>query len=271
MPEYPEIHTYITLLKPRIEGLEIANIEIEREKSVNLPVAEMKRSIEHQRMVAVTSRGKHILFKLSNERTILVHLMLGGWMFFSTDEEAPKRSKQVILSFAERREKLFFINLRLGYFHLLTPDELENKLAMLGHEALDSRLDLEHFADRLRKKRGSLKAFFLDQKQIAGIGNAYSDEICFEAAIQPERKTAELTSAEIEKLFDAMRNILKEGAKYGGYMDFPFYPGDSLTGGFNPRFKVYGRLDQPCLRCGATIQRHELSGRKSYSCPNCQT
>jgi formamidopyrimidine-DNA glycosylase len=270
LPEYPEMATYTNLLRQNVLGLEIAKTEIERDKSINLPTDEFQKKIKHQRIMDIRSRGKHILFQFSGNCTGVVHLMLGGWMFYSLPEEAPDRTKQLTFSFTERREQLYFINLRLGYFHLLSAQDLEDKLAPLGPEALSETVTLDRMKQLLQKSRGNLKAFFLDQKKLAGIGNAYSDEICFNAELNPHRQSREFTEEETKRLYESMHEVLQKGAQWGGYMDQPFTPRDTWTGRMNDHFQVYDREGQACYRCGATITTQRLAGRTSYFCPNCQ-
>lgn len=270
MPEYPEMATYSRLMNERFAGLEVRDVLIERDKSVNIPPEEFRQIVQRQRIQRISSRGKHLLFHFTNGWTGVVHLMLGGWAHFSLPEAAPERTKQLTFSFSERREQLYFINLRLGYYHLLSPEQLSQKLKPLGPEAMDPELTLERFSAILQKARGNLKAFFLDQKKLAGIGNAYSDEMCWEAELRPDRRGSELQLVEQRRLYEAMRHTLRKGVELGGYMDHPFYPGDELTGGMNARFEVYDRDGQACPRCHGLIETLQLAGRTSHFCPHCQ-
>jgi formamidopyrimidine-DNA glycosylase len=270
MPEYPEMATYTKMLRENLLGLEIRQVEVEREKSINLPILTFRSLIEGQRVQDIRSRGKQILFQLTNQYTGIVHLMLGGWMFFSLPEKAPDRTKQLTFSFSEKREQLHLINLRLGYFHLLSPKEIDQKLAPLGPEAIDPQFTVERWTSLAAKSKGNLKAFFLDQKKIAGIGNAYSDEICFEAELNPERVIGKLELSDLIRLYDAMHHTLRKGVQYGGYMDYGFTPNDTITGRMNDHFLVYDREGQACFRCQAIITTQKLAGRTSYYCPQCQ-
>jgi formamidopyrimidine-DNA glycosylase len=270
VPEYPEMATYTRWMSERVTGLEIRDVIIEREKTINLATDEFRAKTTRQRIVNVSSRGKHLLLQLSSGYTGVVHLMLGGWIYHSLPDEAPERTKQVTMTFSERREQLYFINLRLGYFHILSPEELTAKLKPLGPEALDAGLTDIRFQELLKKSRGNLKAFFLDQKKIAGIGNAYSDEMCWEAEIRPDRTGSSLSPVEAHRLYTAMRSTLEKGVRLGGYMDHPFFPKDRLTGGMNDHFQVYDREEKPCPRCETQIESISLAGRTAHFCPGCQ-
>jgi formamidopyrimidine-DNA glycosylase len=266
MPELPEMETYRTLLDSRIVGRPIVATEVTREKTINAPLSRWEQVLVGSSVRAIERRGKHLLFHLPEERLLLLHLMLGGWMFYGTPADKPDRTVQVKLSFGA--EELYFIGLRLGYLHLLSCEQAEAKLAGLGPNPLE--LTETEFTQRLGERRGSLKAIFLDQGFLAGIGNCYTDELCYDAQIRPDRKVAELQEDEPGRLYRSMQAILRQAIAHGGYMEHPLYTGDRLTGGFNERCVIYDRGGERCSRCGGTIVQSQLAGRKLFYCPGCQ-
>jgi len=268
VPELPEMETYRSQLNERIAGRAVAAAEVGRERTVNVPVDQFIERVQGRTIERIDRRAKMLLFRLDNGDTLLLHLMLGGSMFYGTTEEAPDRTAQVTLSFGER--KLFFHGLRLGYLHIYDEAELTEKLSKLGPDPLDAGFGAEEFAAALRRSRGALKTALTDQSVIAGIGNCYADEMCFAAAIKPLRRMADIAAAELRTLFTAMHSTFAEAIRYGGYMESPFFAGDALTGGYNDRCKVYDRGDEPCYRCGSLIVKTESSGRKVFYCDRCQ-
>jgi formamidopyrimidine-DNA glycosylase len=266
MPELPEMETYRILLSHNIINKTITDVEINREKSINKHVQNFISHVQGKTITQVKRRAKHLIFELSSGQNLLLHLMLGGWMFLGNDTNAPDRTKQVILSFGDL--KLYFIGLRLGYLHLLSNDELEEKLAELGPEPFE--LSAEDFHKMISKKKGGLKPILVDQKFIAGIGNCYSDEICYEAKLNPLKKAKDLTEEQTISLFGAIKPVLTKAIDVGGYMDNPMYEGDKKTGGYNENRLVYEREGQNCFRCGTKIERIESSSIKSFYCPKCQ-
>lgn len=269
MPELPEMETYRTLLVPRVCGPEITATRVNREKTINLASEEFSRILAGNRLTAIERRGKHLLFLLQNGQLLLLHLMLGGFLYWGTSTDKLDRTAQVTLSFGEHI--LYFHGLRLGYLHLLDKDEAARKLSALGPEPLAPAFTPAQFARLLTGKRGVLKTALVDQHWLAGIGNCYADEMCFHAGILPTRKIPELTDAESTRLYHSMQTVLQEAIKYGGYMETPLYRGDLLTGGFDKRCQVYDREGEPCPRCGHAIAKSELSSRKVFACTNCQT
>lgn len=270
MPELPEMETYRMQLTNAVSGRTIESAEVTREKTINVAVQQFIDTVSGSRIEQIERRAKMLLFRLDNGSTLLLHLMLGGSMFWGTEEEAPDRTSQVKLIFAQDDRRLFFHGLRLGYLHLYEEDELARKLAKLGPDALDPALNAEVFAARIGKARGALKSALTDQSVISGIGNCYSDELCFLARIKPLRTVASLDSADFHALFTAMHSTFAEAIRYGGYMETPFFAGDTHTGGYNDRCKVYDRGGDPCYRCGTAITKTELAGRKVFYCEQCQ-
>ncbi|MBO0962227.1 bifunctional DNA-formamidopyrimidine glycosylase/DNA-(apurinic or apyrimidinic site) lyase [Neobacillus sp. MM2021_6] len=268
MPELPEMETYRNLLNQKVAGQVITDVQINREKSINLKPELFRKTILHQKVITVNRRGKHLLFQLQNSHVLLLHLMLGGWMFYGTEVEKPKRTIQVRLSFGQQH--LYFIGLRLGYLHLNSQNETEKKLSDLGPEPLEITFTLSEFLKRMAAKHGKLKTTMLNQEFIAGIGNCYSAEICYHAGILPTNDIDDISESERSQLFHSIRVVLQDAIKNGGYMDQPLYKEDSLTGGYNKLCKVYNREGENCYRCGTNIVMKMISSRKTFYCPNCQ-
>lgn len=268
MPELPEMENYRMLLSRHLINKPITEVRVNRAKSINVEPEQFAGQLKGCRIVFVERRGKNLLFHLNDGRRLLLHLMLGGLMFFGTEEERPDRTTQVEIAFGG--EILYFIGLRLGYLHLLTVKEAEAALAKLGPELLDRRMNEERFAQLLKGRRGSLKSLLVNQQVFAGIGNCYSDEIAFEAGLLPSAQVQQLDANAVSRLYSAVKRTLLNATEIGGYMEMPFMNGDRVTGSYNDRCLVYDREGEACPRCGGTIIKTELSGRKAFYCSGCQ-
>ncbi|MDQ0194862.1 Fpg/Nei family DNA glycosylase [Paenibacillus wynnii] len=268
MPELPEMENYRRLLSQHIINVPITGVTVNREKTINVETNVFTEALLGARVVFVERRAKYILFHLYDGRRLLLHLMLGGMLFYGTEEERPERSTQVELAFGDHI--LYFIGLRLGYLHLVSVKEGEALMGKLGPELLDRRMTLERFEGLLKKRRGALKTTLVNQQVFAGIGNCYADEIAYEAKLLPTVLIQTLTKDSIARLYKAVRKVLTEATEIGGYMEIPFMTGDMVTGSYNDQCKVYDREGEPCLRGGGTIVKVELSGRKVFYCPDCQ-
>ncbi|QDP40356.1 bifunctional DNA-formamidopyrimidine glycosylase/DNA-(apurinic or apyrimidinic site) lyase [Radiobacillus deserti] len=266
MPELPEMEHYKQLLEQTIKEKTITEVKILREKSINVSVSAFEKRVVSQQVTDIERKAKHLVLHLSSGDVLLLHLMLGGWMFYGL--EGPDRTVQVRLSFGHHH--LHFIGLRLGYLHILTESEMVQALENLGPEPLSDNFSLDMFIEKMHRKRGKLKTALVDQQFLSGIGNRYSDEICWQAQVLPTRSVNELTKIEMTNIFGAIRTILPKAIKLGGYMNEKFMKDDRITGGYLPHFHVYKQEGEACPRCSHPIRRSEISSRKTFYCSNCQ-
>jgi formamidopyrimidine-DNA glycosylase len=269
MPELPEMENYKQLLTKKVVGKPINAVEVEREKSINVAVDIFQKQLTGATIVSIERRAKHLLFHLSTSKVLVLHLMLGGMMFYGTSAQKPDRTVQITLSWSDGHH-LYFIGLRLGYLHLHDAQEVNSLLSKLGPEPLDNDFTEKKFIGLMLTKKGTLKSTLVDQSVLSGIGNCYSDEICFKAGLLPERHCDQLQENELKRLYAAIHDVLHEAIQFGGYMEMPLFVGDGLTGGFDPRCRVYDREGQPCVNCGKSLIRKDVSSKKSFCCLHCQ-
>lgn len=268
MPEMPEMENYRKLLSQLVLDREISGVTVGREKSINMDPKAFADELAGRRVIFVERRAKFLIFHLDNGRRLLLHLMLGGRLYFGTEQDKPNRTTQVELHFGDAT--LYFIGLRLGYLHLLSAKQTEEALADLGPELMDRRMSEKKFVQLLGVRKGVLKTTLVNQNIIAGIGNCYADEIAFAAGIRPDVKMQDLEEADLAKLYRAAREVLTDATEHGGYMEIPLTVDDKLTGGFDDLCKVYDREGEPCVQCGQPIVKTEISSRKVFYCPHCQ-
>ncbi|MGN7383710.1 Fpg/Nei family DNA glycosylase [Paenibacillus sp. SAFN-117] len=268
MPELPEMETYRNLLTELVAGRRITDARVNRPKSINIPPDPFRKELVGRTVTEVHRRAKYLIFRLDSGYNLLLHLMLGGWMHFGSEEDKPDRNTQVEIDFGPKT--LYFIGLRLGFLHLLSDEALAEELRELGPEPLDARYTEQEFRERLAGKKGALKPLLTDQHWVAGIGNCYSDEICFDAGLLPTRKCGELEANAARALYRSIANVLQRAILKGGYMENPLYNGDRLTGGYNDACLVYDRGGEACFRCGHPIVFERIWSRKVFYCFHCQ-
>jgi formamidopyrimidine-DNA glycosylase len=269
MPELPEMEHYRTLLSPLLCGQKITGVAVNRAATINEPVDVFTSALIGRSILFVERKGKHLLFHLDDGHRLHLHLMLGGWLAYGV--QGPKKDShfQVILTFGDGNS-LYFGGLRLGYLHRITAKAAIEQMKELGPDPFDSRLTFEAFQKRISGKKGKLKTTLTDQRFLAGIGNCYSDEICFDAKVHPALAVNSLDPSAVERIYHSIRKVLLEAKEAGGYMEHLLTPDDTLTGGYNNQCKVYDRKDEPCTVCGTGIKFETLAGRKMFFCPECQ-
>jgi len=272
MPEIPEIETVRRQLEANVVGKRISQVIVNREKTLNVPAEEFMRVLTERRMISVRRRAKQIIMSFDNNCSVVVHFMLEGFMrLFYSDEEIEGRPSVALL--LTGNEKLGLYKLNLGYAHLSYTTDLAKleELVDLGPEPLDTAFTYKQFADLLNERKGMIKPLLMDQQFIAGIGNVYSNETLFCAGVLPERKVSSLSEEEKKKLYDCIREILKEAIELGGVYEEKFTSDDELTGRYEARLKVAYRTGQPCYTCGHLIETKRVGGRNAFFCTVCQS
>lgn len=267
MPELPEVETIKRELEPRIIGKKITAVTVCDARIVYpLSASEFRSRITGQKIENLKRRGKYLLFQLSNNNHLVVHLRMSGALLLNPPTLLPYT--RLIFHFDDGSELALTDRRRLGIV-LLTDDEklIESKL---GPEPLEPHFNAKQFAERLQRRKAPIKAVLLDQKTIAGIGNMYADEALFQARIHPLRPAGDLSSEEIQRLYNAIREILCSAIdNKGASVDTYQRPGGELgTAHFS--FKVAHHRGRPCHICGTPIQCLAIRNRGSYFCPSCQ-
>ena len=278
MPELPEVEILARHLRPLLCGKKIRRVHVRRAKVVS-PTAprELQLALTGATFKHLTRRGKYLLFELRRSRdqiTLLGHLGMTGRMYLARKNEPPPTHAAVVLELCRGN----FIYQDTRYFGRLTLDL--SAVEKLGPEPLDGQFTPEQFSRELKRSRQPVKARLLDQSLLAGVGNIYASEALFHAGISPRRAANRLTRSQVEKLWRAVREVLAEAIECGstiplhfgaGRSDGLFYYGSAGVSDFaSERLRVYDRVGQPCLNCGAPIKRIVQAARSTFFCPRCQ-
>jgi len=278
MPELPEVETIKQELEQNIIGKKIAKVEVRLPKVINVSKKEFGKRLTGAVIKNVKRRAKVLIIELSNGCSLLIHLKLTGQLIYTESgienlELRVKKYTHVIFTFSDRSMLLFNDLRQFGYIKIYSAKEICDLplLKKFGPEPLDKNFTLEIFKKLLSKRRRSkIKPLLMNQNFIAGIGNAYSDEILFYAHVRPERIVKTLTDQEIKKIFDGIKKILpqaiaQKGASVDTYVDI-----FGEKGKFVPLLKVYGRGGKSCVVCKTKIKELKIGGRTAHFCPKCQ-
>jgi len=272
MPELPEVETVRRSLEPLLIGRTIMAAHIYYGGIIKKPSPEeFVNDVKGLRIEAIGRRGKYLLLELGGCRTLVIHLRMTGQLTIVA-EELPLPAHTHLVFVLDDGSELRFNDVRkFGLVYLVSKDCLQEAggLYTLGPEPLGDSFTEEYLKEKLLKKKVKLKAFLLDQTQIAGIGNIYADEAMFRAGLHPERVTASLKTAEITRLFQAIRSTLQEGVDFRGTSIRDYVDGQGEKGGFQDRLKVYGRAGKTC-DCGVVLEKKTVAGRTTVYCPRCQ-
>jgi formamidopyrimidine-DNA glycosylase len=267
VPELPDIAVYIEALDQRITGQTLEHIRLTSPfllRTVNPPLS----MAEGKRVCELRRTGKRIAIGLNDELWLVLHLMIAGRLHWK--ERRPGPAPRALAVFEFSRGSLLLTEAgskRRASLHLVSGEDALHALDPGGLEVLDA--NLEQFANTLRSENHTLKRALTDPRLFSGIGNAYSDEILFEARLSPAAMTLKLNNEEIGRLFDAIRTTLEswvERLRVKAGIGFP----EKVTA-FQEGMAVHGRYREPCPRCGASIQRIRYADNEANYCARCQT
>jgi len=217
MPELPEISVIAKQMNREITGKCILEIEVKQPKTLNMPVPQFIETAKGKTVSNVTSKGKWIFVKLDPGHLMLINLGMGAeLLYFTLGTELPEKY-QFKLIFSDNTG--FTIHFSwFGYIHLLPERDLakHKQTAKLGISPLGEQFTLEHFRKLLGKRKAGIKSFLVNQKNIAGIGNVYIQDMLFTAGLHPNRKISTLSEEEINDLYNAIQKILSHSIQLGG-------------------------------------------------------
>ena len=273
MPELPEVESIKNILKSSLTGKVITGIKFFFTGMLG-PLApyDFTLEIRGKKILDLSRRGKYLLFYLSGGKILEVHLRMTG-AFFLYPAGNPVSQHIRAIFFLNDGNELHFRDVRkFGTFRLREKKEMEGlNLTRLGPDLLDDVHDIRFFREILKKKpRCSLKTFLLDQRNVAGLGNIYTDEALFRSGLHPVRHIETLSPEEEAALLQSIKDVLREGIVCGGVSVSDYLDPMGRSGSFQLHLQVYRRENEPCFKCGGLIVRHVIAGRGTYFCPSCQ-
>ncbi len=293
MPELPEVETVRRGLEPVLAGKRFRRVE-QRRPDLRFPFPErFADRLKGQRVEALTRRAKYLLAHLSSGETLVMHLGMSGRFTIARPGESGSVLGEYIYETAgdSAHDHVRFEMdggaavtyndpRRFGYMLLVPNDGLENHALFkaLGVEPLGNALNADYLASRAHGRKTDLKAFLMDQRNVAGLGNIYVCEALHQAGLSPERATSSLATAtgkptaRTERLVPAIRSVLERAILAGGSTLRDYRQADGSSGAFQESFLVYGREGEPCLTpgCRGIVRRSVQGGRSTFYCRTCQ-
>jgi formamidopyrimidine-DNA glycosylase len=273
MPELPEVETVRRRLEPALVGRRFERVAIDDPRLVRpYEPAEVAAELEGERVAALERRGKYLVVRFESGRVLLIHLRMTGSLLHSADGSLPDDPhRRAVVRLDDGSDVAYRDVRRFGTWLLLEPAEAEPYLeTRVGDEPLDALFTAARLGERLAGRRTSLKAALLDQRTLAGMGNIYVDEALWRARLNPLRPANGLDRAELRRLHRGIRAALEHGLARQGSTLRDYRLPDGSGGSMQEEFRVYGRRDEPCDRCGTPISRTQVAGRTTWYCPTCQ-
>jgi len=310
MPELPEVENLRIGLEKNILGQKISSVEVRNSKIISgkgtLRTASKKKTKEFEselkgeKFIAVKRRAKNLIFELTHNKTILAHLKMTGQFAYKAStgktkvtggparntthsvvgghpieiSESTLPNKHTHIIFKLEKGTLYYNDTRkfgyVIYFKDKNIFENENHFVNLGLEPLDKSFNVGYLSEKLKIKKGKIKAVLMNQDVVTGIGNIYADESLFEAGINPTRNASTLRKKELENLYTAIVRIIKQAIKVGGSSVATYRLLDETQGNYAREHKVYGKAGKNCTKCGKLLEKTTVQTRTTVFCPRCQ-
>jgi formamidopyrimidine-DNA glycosylase len=266
MPELPDLEVIREYLAARVVAVPIVSAEVRRPVVVrNLLGGDLVDHLVGRRFTAVERRGKFLLLPLEGGATLVINPMLAGRLRYGEPLSRHRKRDALIVNLEDGAELRYHDAKDMGKIYLTEDLSKVPTYADLGPEATDPELTLHAFRERLRRHHGEIKGVLTNQRFVAGIGNAYADEICWRAGIYPFRRRPSLGDEEIELLYAAMRDVLAEAIE-----TLRERVGEDIHIEVRDFLAVHGKAGQPCPRCGSAISEVKRARRATHFCRSCQ-
>ena len=256
MPELPEVETLCRQLQEKICGCAILTSKVYDDKLTRIG------NVHGRRVLAVERRGKTIVIRLDDGKSILIHLRMTGRLLWQESSIRPKHGR-------------WRITFKEGNIFLVDPRrfatvKIEKTIREKTENDLLTGFNEKTFLEKQAGRKVNVKVLLMDPKAIAGIGNIYACEILNKAGISPLRPASTLSIKEWKTVFSQAKSILKKGIEKRGTSISDWRDLYGCKGENQNELKAYGREGQCCSICGGTICRIKQGGRSTFYCPACQ-
>jgi formamidopyrimidine-DNA glycosylase len=281
VPELPEVDTVRAGLSRWVVGRTIHDVELLHPRSVrrHLPgAADLAVRLAGRTIAGAERRGKYLWLPLdSGPDCLILHLGMSGQLLVVPPDTEPGPHLRARFSFTDGGSQLRFVDQRtFGGLHLDQlvddgPTSVPSGIAHIGRDPLDEHFDDEAWIRHTRSRHTTIKRALLDQSSMSGVGNIYADEALWRARLHGDRPTDGLTRRQLTALLAELRVVFTDALRAGGTsFDALYVNVNGESGYFDRSLNAYGRVGEPCARCGRPIARARWMNRSSYFCPHCQ-
>ena len=270
MPELPEVETTRRGIEPWLVGRRIDRLLV-REWRLRWRVPRsLPQKLAGVRIRSVSRRAKYLLIG-TDAGTLILHLGMSGSLRILDAATPPFAHDHVDLVLDSGRCLRFNDPRRFGCLLFTDREPARHRLlARLAVEPLSDEFTGEALWRRARGKRVAVKAFIMDSRTVAGVGNIYASEALFRAGIRPGLAAGRVSRARMDALVAAIRAVLTDAIGAGGTTLRDYVDASGMPGYFRQRLFVYERTGKACRRCGTPIRQFTQGARSTYWCPHCQ-
>ena len=273
MPELPEVETVRRGLTRLGVGRKVLGTEVRWEKTIGgMAQEEFDAELVGRTIDKVDRRGKYLLFRFSGGLTMVSHLRMEGAYYTVPAGTEPGKHDLVTFHLDEGIDLFYRDTRKFGRMNLVPDAEALQVagLAKIGPEPTEEDLSLAYMISEFGKSRMHVKPFLLDQSHIAGLGNIYVDETLWQSQIHPLTAANKLTEDELARLRENITHEIARATEHHGTTVHSLTTAFGEAGEFQNELQVYGRVGEPCLRCGHPLEKMKVAQRGTTYCPVCQ-
>lgn len=270
MPELPEIEVLCKHINRSLRGIPVNRVIVKQPRCTNLTEKKWNRLLDGASIVQSSAHGKWSVNRTDNQHFLLANLGMGCQLLLVPQDRLEQKKYQFALVF-DNGKGLRFSFWWFGNVHLVHQRDLDRYplISKLGPHAYRRQFTLKRFKGLLEGKRGAIKQFLLNQKNLAGIGNAYIHDILFLAKLHPFRAIPSLTESEIGVLHKSILDIFSKSIRLGGaFWEYNIY---GKRGRYDADCLLIGyREGKPCPVCGISVEKIKTGSTSGFICPECQ-
>lgn len=267
MPELPELDVIQEVLTEKIVGRTIA-AATPYHPGILKTVDPGLGSLVGNSIATISRRGKHLIFTVSDNLHLVIHLMLAGRLVLCRSATKATKATGFLIAFDDGEDLRLIENTKThrARVHIVRDPADVEAIAAMGVEPLSDDFTVDYLRNYVQGLRRQAKKLLMDQTMIAGIGTAYADEILFDAQLSPIRYGTTLNEDEVVRLYASIRSVLQWATdevrgEAGGATLAPHLRGF---------LRIYMKTEQPCPECGTKIAEIRYAQTKTYYCPSCQ-
>ncbi|MFW5870728.1 MAG: Fpg/Nei family DNA glycosylase [Candidatus Sumerlaeota bacterium] len=258
MPELPDVEVLKKYLDSTALHQQVNHVEVADARAISVTPRTLKRNLKGRKMKGSRRHGKFLMVELDNGRYLVLHFGMTGQLKYYKGHDEKFENERVRFFFDNGYTLAYVCSRMLGEVDMTSDPEKFLRERRMGQDAMD--FSQEAFLELLEGRRGSIKSALMNQNIICGIGNVYSDEILYQAKVDPRTKIKQLGKRELKQIYKKMRYVLEKA------VDF------QADGRRAPRTWLLGNRDlgEKCPRCGEALKRVQINSRNAFMCPGCQ-
>ena len=266
MPEAPDLEVIKEALRARVVGASVESASVVRPSVLRSMAGRFEGDIVGRVVTSVDRRGKFLLISLSGDRLIAINPMLTGGLQYCDPSKPTSKSTCIVWLLGNGMELRYRDGRQMGGVYYVASSRIADvpRLNEQGPDVLDD-VSFDEFRDRLRRFHGEIKGILTRGRVVAGIGNAYADEVLFAAKIYPFRRRKTLGMEEQRALHDKSRQVVEEAVTV-----LRDRMGENVHLKIRDFLKVHNRGGQPCPECGRPITQVTANRRMTSYCRGCQ-